>query len=143
MRTVILIAPQTKTRQLVTLLSKHRAVFDTLRLLSTSETGEVLERETGMEITHLFPVRKGGDIQLCGLVCTNSIAAVFFLHDPLSNAPEDPDIAPFLRACDINNVPLATNIVTAHALAGWLGRHIEPGASDDAAEPAGGRQVVQ
>ncbi len=139
MRTVIVIAPKTKTRQLVTLLNKHRVIFEEFRLLSTTETGEELERETGLEVTHLFPARKGGDIQLCGLVCTNSIAAVFFLNDPLSNSPEDPDIAPFLRACDINNVPLATNIVTAHALAGWLGRHIEAATArhDDAESDAG------
>ena len=131
MRTVIFLAPQSKYRQLVTLVKKHVAVFEEFRLLSTTETGEMLEQETGLEVTHLFPARKGGDIQLCGLVCTNSVAAVIFLNDPLSNNPADPDIAPFLRACDLNNVPLATNIVTAHALAGWLGRNIEPAVQVD------------
>ncbi|MDP2063873.1 MAG: methylglyoxal synthase [Phaeovulum sp.] len=132
MHTIIVIAPQTRTRQLVTLLKKHRAVFEEYRLLSTTETGEVLERDTGLEISHVFPARKGGDLQLCGLVCTNSVLAVFFLHDPLSSDPADPDILPFLRACDLNNVPLATNIVTAHALALWLGRKIETDAQAEA-----------
>lgn len=147
MHTVIVIAPQSKTRQLATLLKKHRAVFEEYRLLSTSEVGEVLERETGLEISHIFPARKGGDIQLCGLVCTNSVLAVFFLHDPLSNDPADPDILPFLRSCDLNNVPLATNIVTAHALALWLGRKIEAGVAAEAeaetAAPAGDRGALQ
>jgi methylglyoxal synthase len=125
MRTVILIAHQSRARRLVTLLKKHMAIFEEYRLLSTSETGEFLEAETGLEITHIFPAKKGGDIQLCGLVCTNSIAAVIFLNDPLTRDPAEPDIGQFLRACDINNVPLATNIVTAHALATWLGRNFE------------------
>jgi methylglyoxal synthase len=142
MHTVIVIAPQSKTRQLTTLLKKHRAVFEEYRLLSTSEVGEVLERDTGLEISHIFPARKAGDIQLCGLVCTNSVLAVFFLHDPLSNDPADPDILPFLRACDLNNVPLATNIVTAHALALWLGRKIETEEMAEA-EPDGGVDTVE
>ena len=124
MRTVILIAHQSRNKRLVTLLKKHIGIFEEYRLLSTSETGELLEAETGLEVTHLFPARKGGDIQLCGLVCTNSIAAVIFLNDPHSTDPAEPDIAQFLRACDLNNVPLATNVVTAHALAFWLGRNL-------------------
>lgn len=122
MRTIILIAHQAMMPRLVKLLRKHAAVFEEYRLLSTVETGEVLERETGLEVAHLFPASKGGDIQLCGLVCTNTIAAVLFLRDPVSTDPAEPDIAPFLRACDLNNVPLATNVVTAHALTAWLGR---------------------
>lgn len=122
MRTVILIAHTAMTPRLVRLLRKHMTVFESYRLLSTSECGETLERERGFEVTHLFPARTGGDIQLCGLVCTNTIAAVIFLRDPLSADPSEPVIAPFLRACDLNNIPLATNVVTAHALAAWLGR---------------------
>lgn len=125
MRTIILMAHQSRNRQLVTLLKKHIGIFEEFRLLSTSETGAFLAAETGLEITHLFPARKGGDIQLCGLVCTNSIAAVIFLNDPLSTDPAGPDINQFLRACDLNNVPLATNVVAAHALVTWLGRNLD------------------
>ncbi len=143
MHTVIVIAPQSKTKQLTGLLKKHRAVFEEYRRLSTSEVGEALERDTGLEVSHIFPARKGGDIQLCGLVCTNSVLAVFFLHDPLSNDPADPDILPFLRACDLNNVPLATNIVSAHALALWLGRKMESEAEDESTTPEAERSVLQ
>ena len=125
MRTIILIAHQAMAPRLIKLMRKHLAVFEEYRLPSTTETGEVLASETGLEVTHLFPARKGGDIQLCGLVCTNTIAAVIFLRDPLATNPAEPDFAPFLRACDLNNVPLATNVVTAHALAAWLGRKLE------------------
>jgi methylglyoxal synthase len=74
------------------------------------------------------------------------VLAVFFLHDPLSNDAAGPDILPFLRACDLNNVPLATNIVTAHALALWLGRKIEADAlaeADAEATPASPRGALQ
>ena len=125
MRTVIMLASATKVSQLVMLLKANLKVFDEIRLLSTTESGEILERETGLEITHLFPARKAGDIQLCGLITTNSIEAVIFLDDPLGKTPADPDLMPFIRACDINNVPLATNIITAYAVVDWLGRDID------------------
>lgn len=123
--TIILIAHTNKISELVKLMSKRRGVFEAYRLLATRETGEAIEQELGMEVTHLFSGRKGGEIQLCGLICTNTIRAVYFLRDPLSAALDEPDIGPFYRACDLNNIPLATNIVSAVALTYWLGRRAE------------------
>jgi len=122
--TVILIAHQRKLSELLKLMGKRRTVFETYRLLATTETGEAIERELRLECTHLFSGRQGGEIQLCGLVCTNVIRAVYFLRDPVGAAADEPDIAPFYRACDLHNVPLATNIVSAVALTHWLGRKL-------------------
>ncbi|MGE4280132.1 MAG: methylglyoxal synthase [Magnetospirillum sp.] len=125
--TLIMIAHRRLHAPLVKLVNRERRVFETYRLLSTTETGAVLERETGLEVTSVFPAKKGGDIQLCGLVCSNTIAAVYFLRDPLKQAGDEPDIAPFYRACDLNNVPLATNLVSAVAVTHWLGRKLAGG----------------
>ena len=78
-----------------------------------------------MECTHLFSGKTGGEMQLCGLICTNSIRAVYFIRDPVNPGYDEPDIAPFYRACDLNNIPLATNLVSAVAMTYWLGRKIE------------------
>lgn len=121
-QTVIMIAHQRKLPDLIKLIKKQQAVFAGYRLLATTETGEAIERELGLEVTHLFSGKKGGEIQLCGLVCTNSIRAVFFIRDPENPAADEPDITPFYRSCDLNNVPLATNMVSAVALTFWLGR---------------------
>lgn len=123
--TLILIAHETRLAELVRLVQKRRAVFADYRLLATTETGEAIERETGLQVTSLFSGRRGGEIQLCGLVCTNSIRAVYFIRDPESPRLDEPDITPFYRACDLNNVPLATNMVSAVALTHWLGRHLD------------------
>jgi methylglyoxal synthase len=124
-RTLILIAHERMTPGLIKLMRRNIEVFRHYRLLATTETGEAIERELDLEVTHLFSGRRGGEIQLCGLVCTNTIGAVFFLRDPLNTRPDEPDISPFYRACDLNNVPLATNLVTAVALTTWLGRKTE------------------
>ncbi|ROR31966.1 methylglyoxal synthase [Inmirania thermothiophila] len=131
-QTVILIAHEGRLEELLKLMEKRREVFEHYRLLATSETGAAIEERLGLEVTHLFSGRKGGEIQLCGLVCTNSVRAVFFLRDPAGAAPDEPDITPFYRACDLNNVPLATNLGTAVALTQWLGRKVARGREEAA-----------
>lgn len=132
-KTIILIAHERMTPDLIKLMRKKLNVFQAYRLLATKETGEAIEKELGLEVTYLFSGRKGGEIQLCGLITTNAIRAVYFLRDPVSPAFDEPDITPFYRACDLNNVVMATNIVGAVALTHWLGRKIEQ--TDD--QPAG------
>ncbi len=124
-KTVILIAHERKLPELVKLVKMQLPVFEHYRLLATSETGEVIAAETGLDVTHLFSGKKGGEIQLCGLICTNTVRAVYFIRDPGTPALDEPDITPFYRACDLNNVPLATNMVTAVALTHWLGRKVK------------------
>jgi len=124
-KTLILIAHEGRLAELIKLLQMRRAIFEHYRLLATTEVGEAIEAETGLEVTHLFSGRRGGEIQLCGLITTNTIKAVFFLRDPANVRLDEPDITPFYRACDLNNVPLASNIVGAAALTHWLGRNLE------------------
>jgi len=46
-------------------------------------------------------------------VAQGEVDGVIFLVDPLDKHPHDPDIHTLLRACDVHNVPLATNVATA------------------------------
>lgn len=124
-QTIILIAHKRMTPDLIKLMKRRQPVFEAYRLLSTTETGEAIEQELDLEVMHVFSSRRGGELQLCGLICSNTIRAVFFLRDPLNTAPDEPDITPYYRACDLNNVPLATNIVGAAALTYWLGRKLD------------------
>lgn len=121
-QTIIILAHARLVKPMAGLMKKRAATFEGYRLLSTTEVGEQLEEATGMEVSSVFSARKGGEMQLCGLICSNTIRAVYFLRDPRNMDPAEPDIAPFYRACDLNNVPLATNLVAAAAITVWLGR---------------------
>ena len=121
-QTIILLAHKRLIKPLAGLMKKRTTTFEGYRLISTTETGEQLEELTGLAVSHVFPARNGGDMQLCGLICSNTTRAVFFLRDPLNTDPSEADITPFYRACDLNNVPLATNVVSAAAITVWLGR---------------------
>lgn len=133
-QTIILIAHETKTAELVKLIQKRLSVFKYYRLLATEETADAIKKATDLEVTGMFSGRKGGEIQLCGLICSNCIRAVFFVRDPVSPGFDEPDISPFYRACDLNNVPMATNMVGAVALAHWLGRRVEEYSTADQVE---------
>lgn len=39
---------------------------------------------------------------------------VFFLRDPLTAQPHEPDINALLRICDVHNIPVATNLSAAN-----------------------------
>lgn len=122
-KSLIVLAHASMNDPLVKLMKKNREIFESYRLLSTKETGAIIEKELGLEVSALHSNEQGGEIHLCGLVCTTGVVrAVFFLRDPLSESAREPDIAPFYRACDLNKVPLATNVVGAAALLHWLGR---------------------
>ncbi|RRJ82815.1 methylglyoxal synthase [Aestuariirhabdus litorea] len=124
-QTIILIAHEAKTQELIKLIQKRLPVFEHYRLLATQETSEAIRQATELEVTGMFSGRKGGEIQLCGLICSNCIRAVFFIRDPVNPGFDEPDINPFYRACDLNNVPMATNMVGAVALCHWLGRRLD------------------
>ena len=48
---------------------------------------------------------------------------MIFLRDPMTPQPHEPDINALVRACDVHNVPCATNLVDGadHLLAALAG----------------------
>lgn len=40
----------------------------------------------------------------------------FFLRDPLTAQPHEPDVSALIRLCDVYSIPLATNMGTAEIL---------------------------
>jgi methylglyoxal synthase len=51
------------------------------------------------------------------------IAAVIFFRDPLTAQPHEPDVTALLRACDVHNIPLATNPASAEAVVTWMNQN--------------------
>ena len=47
---------------------------------------------------------------------------MIFLRDPMTPQPHEPDINALVRACDVHDVPCATNPATARALLRDLSR---------------------
>jgi methylglyoxal synthase len=75
---------------------------------------------TGLHVTRVNSGEKGGDLQIGSMIASDEIKAVVFLRDPLTAHPHEPDINAVLKICDVNNIPLATNIATARLVLGHL-----------------------
>ncbi len=92
---------------------------ETLRLhslMATGTTGGLLRQETGLEVECLLSGPLGGDLQIGARLSTGGVGMVIFLRDPMTPQPHEPDINALVRACDVHNVPCATNPASARIL---------------------------
>lgn len=117
-----LIAHDAKKGIMVEFVERHRAFLQGQRLLGTRTTGTLVQSRTGLPVTTLLSGPLGGDLQIGALVATGEVRAVVFLRDPLTAHPHEPDIAALMKVCDIYDVPLATNMASAHVLVEHLDR---------------------
>jgi len=92
---------------------QNRDAIKRFDLVATGTTGRLLEEKVGLKVHRMLSGPLGGDAQIAARVVTGEIHAVFFFVDPLDKHPHDPDIQTLMRACNVHNVPLATNAATA------------------------------
>jgi methylglyoxal synthase len=116
MPTLALIAHDEKKDEIVAFCQRHRTKLSTLQLIATGTTGKRISSATGLEVECLLSGPMGGDAQIASRIATGQVSAVFFLVDPLTAHPHEPDIQGLQRVCNVHNVPLATNQATAEAL---------------------------
>ncbi len=63
-----------------------------------------------------------GDLQIGAQLAEGRVDAVIFLRDPMTPQPHEPDINALVRACDVHNIPCATNLATADLVMSALQR---------------------
>lgn len=121
MRTrVALIAHDRKKPEMIALCRDYQEMLAQEELVATKSTGGLIEELTGLHVTRVNSGEKGGDLQIGSMIASDEIKAVVFLRDPLTAHPHEPDINAMLKICDVNNIPLATNISTARLVLGHL-----------------------
>jgi len=113
MNTIAMIAHDGKKADMVAFATYNREKLSQFRLVATDSTGKLLMQKVGLDVELVLPGPLGGDAQIAAEVVTGQVHAVFFFVDALDKHPHDPDIQTLLRACNVHNVPLATNVATA------------------------------
>ena len=117
-----LIAHDHKKDDMVALASEFLPYLQTCRLMGTGTTGGRLNSELGLEVECLLSGPLGGDLQIGARLAVGEVDAVIFLRDPMTPQPHEPDINALVRACDVHNVPCATNMAGARLmLRAWAG----------------------
>ena len=122
--TIALIAHDHKKDDMVMLAREFAEFLARCHLIATGTTGGRLQAEAGLEVERCLSGPMGGDLQIGARLAVGEVDAVIFLRDPMTPQPHEPDINALVRACDVHDVPCATNVSGARfllrALAGQL-----------------------
>ena len=115
-RQIALIAHDGKKADMMAFAIRHRDQLLHFDLVATGTTGKLLEEQARLEVHRFLSGPLGGDVQIANAVVEGAVQAVFFFVDPLDKHPHEPDIRTLLRACNVHDIPLATNPATARLI---------------------------
>ena len=76
--------------------------------------------QVGLTVERLLSGPLGGDLQIGARLAVGQVDAVIFLRDPMTPQPHEPDINALVRACDVHDVPCATNLSSARLVLAQL-----------------------
>lgn len=113
---IALIAHDKKKDDMIELASEYAALLRACVLMATGTTGKRLADEVGLTVERKLSGPFGGDLQIGAELVEGKLDYVIFLRDPMTPQPHEPDINALVRACDVHNVPCATNLATARLL---------------------------
>ena len=113
---IALIAHNGKKDEMVALAAEFASLLRQHTLMATGTTGGRLQTDVGLTVERLLSGPLGGDLQIGARLSTGLVDAVIFLRDPMTAQPHEPDINALVRACDVHDVPCATNVATARLL---------------------------
>lgn len=127
---IALIAHDRKKDSMVELAREFSKTLQAHELIATGTTGSRLASEVGLKVECMLSGPLGGDLQIGALLATRQVHLVIFLRDPMTPQPHEPDINALVRACDVHNVPCATNMAGARMLLNQI--HASAHATDPA-----------
>lgn len=113
---IALVAHNAKKDDMVALATEFAPLLKRHTLMATGTTGGRLQLEVGLVVERLLSGPLGGDLQIGARLSVGEVDALIFLRDPMTAQPHEPDINALIRACDVHNVPCATNLSTARLL---------------------------
>ncbi|RQP21176.1 methylglyoxal synthase [Piscinibacter terrae] len=119
---IALIAHDHKKDDMVVLAKEFAGFLCTCQLMATGTTGGRLQAEVGLRVECMLSGPMGGDLQIGARLAVGQVDAVVFLRDPMTPQPHEPDINALVRACDVHNVPCATNLSGGRLLLQALSR---------------------
>ena len=111
-----LMANDTKKELIINFCIAYKNILSRHNLYATGTTGQMLEDGVGLKIVKFLPGHLGGGRQMGAQIELNQIDAVIFLRDSHGSADDQADFMRIAMACDMNNIPIATNLAMAEIL---------------------------
>lgn len=112
---IAIIADDSKKELMAQFCIAYCGILSRHHLVATQTTGKYIAEATGLDIDFLMSGSTGGAEQLAACVSLNEVDLLFYFRDTEPEFVHDVDLE-LLRLCDIQNVPVATNIATAEVL---------------------------
>lgn len=111
---LVLLADHRKNELLVNFCIAYSPILSRHRMVSLFNTARLLRETAKLDIVGLATDLVSSMDQLASRAMYNEIDAVIYLRDPMLEVYDLPNA--LLRACDTNNIPMATNLATAELL---------------------------
>ena len=112
---IAIIADNNKKELMAQFCIAYCGILSRHHILATQTTGKYIVDATGLDIDFLMSGSTGGAQQLASCVSLNEVDLLFYFRDTEPENVHEVDLE-LLRLCDIQNVPVATNIATAEVL---------------------------
>ncbi|MCB2194700.1 MAG: methylglyoxal synthase [Bacteroidetes bacterium] len=115
MKNIVIIAHDVKKPEMVQFLNDRKDWIFGVNLIATGRTAEYVESQ-GIKVQHLSPGKSGGYVEITDMIKQKEVDIVIFLRDPLIKQGHHEDIQALLEACNMYNIPLATNYASAELM---------------------------
>lgn len=118
---IALISHDKKKELMLDFCIAYKGILKNHNLFATWSTGSFISEGAGLEVYRYASGSLGGE-QLGARIALNEIDMVISLRDPSAESEYEHDANLVLRHCDMQNIPVATNIATAELLIKGLER---------------------
>jgi methylglyoxal synthase len=115
MTNIVVIAHDAKKPELAKFISERLEWLRGVNIIATGRTAEFIESQ-GLPCKHMSPGQSGGYIQITQMLENGEVDIVVFLRDHKLVQKHHEDIRKLLEACNIFNIPLATNYASAELI---------------------------
>lgn len=113
---IALIAEDNKKELMAQFCIAYSGVLRKHHIYATLSTGSYVADASGLEIETLLTGSMGGIEQIASKLSFNEVDLVFYFRGTDIYREESETERDIIRICDLNNIPIATNIATAEAL---------------------------
>ena len=119
---IALIANDSKKELMVQFCIAYCGILSRHDICATGTTGRLVAEATGLPIQKYLAGAQGGQQQIAALVASNEIDLVLFFRDSITQRKNREGDDNHFRLCDVENIPVSTNMATAEVLIHGLDR---------------------